>query len=217
MDAYKQLVEGYKHFRDRYTSGEFDAYRKESSDKQAPAVLVVGCCDSRVNPAVLTEAGLGEIFVVRNVANIVPPYLEGPLTHHSTSAAIEYGVNVLKVEHIIILGHSNCGGIRALMTGAPEPEEGGYSFLANWIEIVAEARNTVKTLMEGAPLEKQVCACEKEALLISLDNLKGFPFVKKAMDEGRLLIHGWHFDITSGEILAWEPNGGPFVPLSQTA
>ena len=214
MEAYKHLVEGFRHFRDRYLSGEYEDYRKSAPKGQKPPVLIIGCCDSRVNPAILTEANLGEIFVVNNVANIVPPYKEGPDTHHSTSAAIEYAVTVLKVRHVIVLGHSGCGGIRLLMTGE-RPAREGYSFLSKWMEIASDARSTINALMDGAPLAKKLTACEKEAILVSLSNLKGFPFVKSAMDAGELFIHGWHFDIEIGEILAWEANQGPYTPLSK--
>ncbi len=205
MKTLKKLIEGYREFRDEYLSPGNTDTRERIALAQAPKVMVIACSDSRVNPAILTRAELGDIFTVNNVANIVPPYKEGQGTHHSTSAAIEFAVLHLGVQHIIVLGHSGCGGIRALMAGNTRTREGVYSFIEPWMNIVREAKTTILSRLPDASAEEQAHACEKEALTVSLRNLATFPWVKEAMQSGKLQIHAWYFDIKSGDILVHEP------------
>lgn len=206
MKTLKKLIEGYREFRDEYLSPGNAAARERIALAQSPKVMVIACSDSRVNPAILTRAGLGDIFTVNNVANIVPPYKEGKGTHHSTSAAIEFAVLHLGVRHIIVLGHSGCGGIGALMAGNTKKREGEYSFIEPWMEIVREARiRTLELLPDASPQEQATC-CEKEALTVSLKNLESFPWVREGIAAGKLQIHSWYFDIASGDILVHEPD-----------
>lgn len=204
MGEYEALINGYREFRNEYLGKPFDAYRKWAAKQQSPKVMIIACSDSRINPAILTHAGLGDIFMVNNVANIVPPYKEGKNTHHSTSSAIEYAINNIKVEHIIILGHSGCGGINALFngTGNSTKESNEYSFIEPWINIVSEAKESVLQEMADSSSEEQLCACEKRSILISLKNLETFPFVQRAIKDSNLKLHAWYFDI--GEAILHE-------------
>lgn len=189
----------------------------QGQDAQSPEVMVIACSDSRVNPVILTQAELGDIFVVHNVANLVPPYKQGHDTHHSTSAAIEFAVKNLKVKHIIIKGHSGCGGIRALMADhdhshKPHPDA-PYSFIRPWMDIVDQAAEF--TPEEKAALDEEALAtlCEKRATLISLDNLRGFPWVRDTLQEDRIRLHAWHFDIGSGTLEAYNADTKQFEDL----
>lgn len=210
MKTLAKLIEGYREFRKDYLSPHNQEQRERITTAQNPKVMVIACSDARVNPALLTRAGLGDIFTVKNVANLVPPYREGHDTHHSTSAAIEFAVLHLGVEHIIVLGHSGCGGIRALMEGNANKRPDAYSFIEPWMGIAAAAKAKVKAQHQHAPIEAQAHACEKEALLVSLANLQTFPWVKEGMRAGTLEIHAWYFDIASGNILVHEPEEDGF-------
>lgn len=220
MDSYDKLIKGYKEFRGAYLGGENTAWRNWAKGAQNPKTMIIACSDSRVNPIIITHASLGDLFIVNNVANLVPPYKEGKDTHHSTSAAIEYAVNHLHVEHIIVMGHSGCGGIRALMTDheALEPEGASavdrkYSFIKPWMEIVGEAADFTVRDREAYGIDALACICEKRATLISLNNLVGFPWVKRALLGKTLEIHAWHFDIESGILEAYDREVEEFLKI----
>jgi carbonic anhydrase len=219
MEAYEKLIFGYKEFRQQYLSKENDSWRFFAKERQNPRVMMISCSDSRVNPVIITHASLGDIFIVNNVANLVPPYHEGEGTHHSTSAAIEFAVNHLHVEHIIIMGHSGCGGIKSLMmeTHMPEPAQenpsGEYSFIKPWMKIVSEAADFTEQEVKEHGIDGLSCQCERRASLISLNNLAGFPWVKRAMKKGDLKIHAWHFDIGSGILEEYDYDKEQFKEL----
>ncbi len=198
MSSYAKLLSGYADFREQYQSQENAPWRNWAKDTQSPKVMIIACSDSRVNPVIITNASLGEIFTVNNVANLVPPYEQDAKTFHGTSAAIEFAVAQLKVEHIIIMGHSGCGGIRALMTEDDADKDTEFSFIRPWMEIVEEAKKFTpeekSTLCQG----RLATLCEQRASLISLENLKGYPWVIKAIAEKELRVHAWHYDIGSG-------------------
>jgi carbonic anhydrase len=206
-----RLIEGYKDFHRDYSGVEYDAYRKAASLGQSPKVMVISCSDSRVSPSIVMRAELGDIFLVCNVANIVPPYRPGKGTHHSTSSALEFAVGTLGVEDIVVMGHSGCGGIRALLDGAPIALDGEYSFIRQWVEIIKEAGRKTAHLPES----KRYAACEQEALKISLENLSTFPWVAEKMAAGTLATHAWHFDIPTGAIHAYDTEQNEFVPLDE--
>jgi len=217
MSSYAKLLEGYKNFRKDYLSPENTPWREEATVGQNPNVMVIACSDSRVNPAIITRASLGDIFVVNNVANLVPPYRECGNTHHSTSAAIEYAVTQLKVSHIIVMGHSGCGGIRALMADhdnpAPSEPTEHYSFIKPWMKIVDKAAEFTDEEKTAANIEERAKVCEQRASLISLDNLVSFPWVKEAMTKNMLKIHAWHYDIGSGTLLEYDEETEAFKDL----
>ncbi len=210
MTSPQHLIEGFRRFRERHFTHDDALYRQLVAQGQNPKILVVACCDSRVDPAIVLDCAPGDLFVVRNVANLVPP--SGTLSgHHGTSSALEYGVRNLGVQHIIVLGHAHCGGIRTLVEtgGANNPD----SFIDDWMHLVEDARATVERDMPDAPLEERLQACEQRAILISLRNLMTFPWVSKRVEEGSLTLRGWYFDIKHGQLLQYDASKGIFAAL----
>lgn len=215
MDAYEKLVDGYRDFRTNYLDGKFDAYRGWASKEQSPKTLIIGCSDSGVNPTILTHAGLGEIFVVNNVANIVPPFEEGEHRHMSLGSAIQYAVNHIKVEHIIVMGHSGCGGIAALMAeaDADRQDAGQHDYIADWVSILGPAKEAVLRDAGDSKPEELNCLCEMEGALVSIQNLAGYPWVRDAVKKQKLTLHAWYFHVESGELLSYRPDEGRFRRL----
>ena len=198
----QRLIEGYHRFREGYYSENSDSFTRLAQQGQSPRSMVIACCDSRVEPQIIFDASPGEMFVVRNVANLVPPY--GPSADfHGTSAALEFAVKVLGVEHVIVMGHTRCGGIQALLSGETDT---GLDFINPWMGIARPAR--VKALKECRnDLEAAQSMCEREAIKVSLGNLLTFPWIAERVREGRLEVHGWLFDLASGELLRIEDDG----------
>lgn len=208
MADINKLLEGFKRFRHNIydeNPGLFDRLNKQG---QTPKTIVVGCCDSRVDPAIVTDCDPGDLFIIRNVANLVPPFETGG-NYHGTSAALEFGVRNLEVENIIVLGHAQCGGIRALMNPAPGSEQ-HEGFVPGWMKVASNARNRVLSRMHGEPLEKQQRACEQEAILVSLDNLLTFPWILERVAQKKLTLHAWYFDLEHGELLRFNPSSNRF-------
>ena len=203
--AITPLIEGYERFRKKNFE-EKSLSENLFHEGQNPKVLIVACCDSRVDPAILTECDPGDIFVVRNIANLIPPF-ESDLHHHGTSAALEYGVKVLKISDIIILGHSHCGGIRSLFE-APDDKDPS-SFIDTWMDIAKPAKEHVVEQYPNDSIEEQARHCEKESLLLSLKNLKTFPWIAERVAAKTLSIHAWYFDLETGDIEAYDEMGQP--------
>lgn len=197
MEQIKKLVEGFARFRTRYFEGQPDLYDQLARQGQSPGVMVVACCDSRVDPAIITDSNPGDLFVVRNVANLVPPCEMGG-GYHGTSAALEFAVRSLHVKHIIVLGHSQCGGIQSLLQGIQAPQG---DFIIPWMAIAEEACRSVSTQHARAPDAVRQRACEQAAIQVSLRNLFTFPWVRERVEQGALHLHGWYFDIDRGELL----------------
>ena len=177
---------------------------------QHPRAMVISCCDSRVHVTAIFGSDAGEFFIHRNVANLVPPYQPNG-DHHGTSAAVEYAVTTLKVAHIIILGHSNCGGINGcydMCSGAAPQLEKSSSFVGRWMDY-----ERVKGI---ATKEAQLAALEREGVIVSLENLVGFPFVKKAMENETLSIHGLLNNIGEGTLLQYNPDTNDFTPIDES-
>ena len=188
----ERLIEGYRRFRETYWSQNKDVFEALAAG-QSPRAMVITCADSRVDPQMIFDAKPGEIFCVRNVANLVPPYAPDS-DHHGTSAALEFAVRSLKVEHIIVLGHARCGGIRALLEGGEQGD-----FIGRWMEIAAVARERALTAAATAS-ETVQHLCEHESIRITLDNIMTFPWVAERVHAGQLQLHGWHFDFERGEL-----------------
>jgi carbonic anhydrase len=178
---------------------------------QNPRALVISCCDSRADPGMLMGAGPGDICVVRNVANLVPPYRNGA-EMPGIRADIEFAVKGLNVEQIIILGHSGCGGIRALMDGEGITSS-QYEFIGAWVSIAAAARERVMRELAGEPEAVKSRACEQGAIALSLENLMSFPWIRERVLAGAMELHGWYFDIDAGELLAYSAETKSFAPL----
>lgn len=210
MTAPKLLIEGFARFRGNHFSADDAMYRNLVEQGQTPKVLIVGCCDSRVDPALIFDCAPGDLFVIRNVANLVPP-AEGRAGHHGTTAALEYGVRNLSVEHIVVLGHAHCGGIATLLNTAraADPE----SFIDDWMKLAEAARVGVERDLATATEARRQRECEKRAILVSLQNLRTFPWITQRVAAGTLTLHGWYFDIEAGQLLGYAEERQQFVPL----
>jgi carbonic anhydrase len=201
------LQEGYREFRrSRYTTVR-DRYRKLADAGQTPSTMVIACCDSRAAPETIFDAGPGEIFVVRNVANLVPPY-EPDGSYHSTSAALEFAVQSLKVKHILVLGHGRCGGVNAALNPSEEPLSPG-DFIGKWMELLGPAAQTISG-NEWMTAAEQQTALERISVRYSIENLRTFPCVQILERKNRLSLHGAWFDISSGELWAMNRDTGDF-------
>ncbi len=194
-----KILDGYQFFRNKYAHGDSSVMQQLSDYGQKPEVMVVACCDSRVDPALILQSSPGELFVVRNVANIVPPY-EKDGTHHGTSAALEFGIRFLKVEHLILLGHSQCSGIQALLNNTNVyPND----FISNWVSII-------KSCNINSP---SVDECAKVSLDHSYDNCLTFPWIREQISLNKLIIHRWFFEIKEGQIYTHSDEKEKYSPL----
>ncbi|MGE0666636.1 MAG: carbonic anhydrase [Sphingomonadales bacterium] len=204
----RRFAQGYRAFRQNYyekNKGLFEQLRAG----QEPKVMLVSCCDSRVEPAIILDAGPGDLFIVRNIANLIPPY-EPDMHHHGTSAALEFAVNNLGVNHIVVMGHAECGGIRAALMGELAGES---QFIGTWVSMIGQARAAVLKEASDRPVAEQQRLLEQRSIVQSLRNLDSFPFVVAKVNEGSLFVHGWWFDIHSGDLLAYDPASDQFGPL----
>ncbi len=187
-------------------------YRRLASEGQHPRAMVISCCDSRVHATSIFGADQGEFFIHRNIANLVPPYSPDG-AQHGTSAAVEYAVRALKVAHVIVLGHSNCGGVQGCvqMCQGDAPElEAKDSFVGRWMDILRPRYEQVADIKDA---EEQLRQLEKHAVMISLENLMTFPWIKELVAEGALTLHGLWTDIGEGGLSHYLPEQGEFVPL----
>jgi len=205
----RTLVEGHFHFRHEGYAKNRGRYLQLAELGQSPTAMVIACCDSRVDVSAIFDAEPGALFIMRNVANLVPPY-EPEGEYHGTSAAVEYAATALKVPHIIVLGHSNCGGVNAHRRGVREqvPKHG---FIGRWL-----------TLLDGLkPVDNDILAYGDEmafelaTVRVSMANLHTFPFIKERMQQGLLTLHGLHFDLRTGGLLSLDRETGQFAPLEE--
>jgi carbonic anhydrase len=183
------LFSGYRQFRRSVWPERRQLFEALARGGQKPSALVVCCADSRVDPAMIFNAAPGELFILRNIANLIPPYAPDA-AHHGTSAAVEFAVRVLEVPRIIVLGHAMCGGVHALLNGFPEAQD----FIAPWMRLATEARSRA---LACNPTDPQT-DCEHELVKLSLRNLRSFPWIESRVAQGRLRLHGGRFDIRSG-------------------
>ena len=210
MSEFDKLISGYRRFHTNYFSAAKDELFAELSQGQKPSTLVIACSDSRVDPAIVMDCRPGDLFVVRNVANLVPPYETGG-GYHGVSAALEFGVCALEVQHIIVLGHRLCGGIKALFEGIPTGLEG--EFIKPWVNMAKRAADRVRADYPHANDDERLCECEMGAVIVALENLQTFPWIKERVAQGKLKLHGWYFDIVNGEMRAYDPQTLKFIPL----
>jgi carbonic anhydrase len=198
------LLDGYRRFRADTWPQQRARFEELAAQGQKPHTMVIACSDSRVDPAVIFAAGPGELFVIRNVANLVPPYAPDA-AYHGTSAALEFGVRVLEVSRVVVMGHALCGGVRALLEGAPA--EAG-DFVAGWMRIADGARRKV---LACEPVEARQEACELETVRLSIANLMTFPWVAEAVANGRLRLRGAHFAVATGRLMVLDDPEGDFA------
>lgn len=187
-------------------------YKRLADGGQHPRAMVISCCDSRVHVTSIFGADQGEFFIHRNIANLVPPHNPDG-EHHGTSAAVEYGVTALKVAHLVVLGHSGCGGVRGchdMCTGHAPALEAKSSYVGRWMDILRPGYERIKDVADDSA---RITALEKQGVLISLENLMTFPFVREAVESGDLSIHGLWNDIGDGGLLQYDANSGGFVQI----
>jgi carbonic anhydrase len=208
-DLPRVLKEGYRRFlRDRHAP-ERGRYIQLAELGQSPAATVIGCCDARIDIAAIFDAEPGELFIVRNVANLVPPY-EPQGKFHGTSAALEFAVQELRVPNVIVLGHSHCGGIDAYRT-KPRPKSFNYSFVGNWLTLLDD----LKLVESDRFTYGEETAFELAGVRSSLAKLRTFPFIERPLADGLLQLHGLHFDLGSGMLLMLDDETGKFVDLRE--
>jgi carbonic anhydrase len=192
----KHLIDGYRTFTAQRLPTEQSRYRDLSERGQSPAVMVIGCCDSRVSPEVIFDAGPGELFVVRNVANLVPVY-QPDGGAHGVSAALEYAVQVLRVKHLVVLGHAQCGGIAAFVNNTAPLSPG--DFIGRWMSMFIKPGEKVEQRDHETMLDFTV-RIEKAAVFRSLENLMTFPFIRTLVERGELHLHGAYFGVAEGSL-----------------
>ncbi|EKD77293.1 MAG: hypothetical protein ACD_42C00396G0008 [uncultured bacterium] len=193
-----KILSGYSDFRKQYAVGDQSIMRHLSVSGQKPEIMVIACCDSRVDPSLILQCDPGDLFVVRNVANIVPPY-ECDEKHHGTSAALEFGVRYLQVKHLIIFGHSQCGGIDMLLQNKPAKND----FISNWVSLI--------DLHDHSSDQDTVA---KKALSLSYENCFTFPWIRDRAEKNTVQIHRWFFDIQSGKIFIFNHEKNNYQELT---
>ncbi len=203
MSGIEALLDGFRKFRENYYEKAPDLYRELLNRDQNPRVAVIACSDSRVDPAIVLQTEPGDIFAIRNVAALVPPYEEDG-GYHGTSAALEFAVKGLGVDHIVIIGHTHCGGVAA-MVRKQEGGKAGGKFIAAWTNLLRQAHT--RALAVDPPLtgDALLRATERQTVRLSLRNLTTFPFIREAVAAGNLRLHGWHLNIFEGALEAWNP------------
>ena len=212
------LVAGYETFLTGRFSGEHDEFRELAERGQRPATMIIGCCDSRVSPEAIFDAGPGELFVLRNVANLIPPY-EPDDHYHGASAALEYAVMSLKVQHIVVLGHAQCGGVAAFAASLANPDTPPLSegdFIGRWIKMLgpaAERAGARPKTLDRNYLER----LEFEAIKQGLRNLRSFPWIRTLETRHYLHLHGAYFGVMDGRLLALDEESGFFKPVASAA
>jgi len=211
MHDIPELVDGYHRFLATRHATEAALYRSLAETGQTPKVMVIGCCDSRVDPAAIFNAGPGQLFVVRNVANLVPPF-EPHGDYHGTSAALEFAVTGLEVEAIVVMGHARCGGVRAFLDGLYD-RSARSGFIDRWMSLLNPARAEALRTAATMPIEEQQRALEHASVRQSLENLQTFPFIQERVADGRLRLRGAYFDIADGQLLGLDPDSGRFVAV----
>jgi carbonic anhydrase len=205
-----RLIDGYRTFLGARLRKEQDQYRKLAEIGQSPQVMVIGCCDSRVSPEVIFDSDPGELFVVRNVANLVPPYAPDGQAH-GVSAALEFAVAALKIKHIVVLGHAQCGGVKAFAEDA-EPLSPG-DFIGKWMSLMAPAAEKIgpRGSMSAADYLTKL---EQANVANSLDNLLTFPRLKKLIERGDVMIHGAYFGVATGKLSVMDNASGEFRQIA---
>ena len=201
-----ELLARLRRFHDHTFPGIQEQFQDLVEQGQHPTILFIGCSDSRLVPYLLTGTGPGDLFIVRNVGAFVPPY-DGSTGYHGTAAAIEFAVINLQVSHIVVCGHSHCGGIRALYDGAPPQAIN----LSAWLELGREAALPVQVTPEA------LRRTEQRAVILQLERLMGYPMVRERVEQNKLALHGWHYVIEEGEVHVFDVKSGQFVPASSAS
>lgn len=214
MKAIAKMKEGYKHFQEHYFKEHRENFEKFVKEGQSPRTLLISCSDSRVDPTLILGSEPGEVFAVRNVGNLVPPHENDPTHYHGVSSALEYGVKVLQVENIMIMGHAHCGAIQAAIDTEHDPNKLGTEFVHHWVDIAHETfKNPCccsDSINSGNRIPKEI---EQASIVNSMNNLMTYKFVADRVEAKELKIYGLHFDLKTGALTAFDRKTGEFGPL----
>ncbi len=205
----ESLISSYKKFKSRIFDPNAKHYQDLADTGQSPDTMIISCCDSRVDPETIFNKGPGELFVVRNVANLVPPF-ETQGSYHGVSAAIEFAALNLRVKEIVILGHSKCGGINAALDASATVQTEA-NFISKWMSILDGPKQKVQEKCAHCDHDMQQYELEKDGIIHSLENLRTFPCIKILEEKGRLALHGAHYDISTGELRVYDEKLNLFV------
>lgn len=208
-----QLLHGYQAFIEKGFASNADRYRQLEALGQSPSVMIIACADSRVDPATIFNAGPGELFIIRNVANVVPRYAPDGRAH-GVSAALEFAVKVLKISDVVVLGHAQCGGVKALLMDNDDVDGIG-EFVAPWMASSHEILDRVMTHSAGHDVETILGQMEEENIRLGLANLMTFPWIAGPVTEGRVRLHGMHFGIAEGRLARLDPESDAFVTVDR--
>lgn len=207
----ERLASGYRKFLEGRLPVEQNRYQDLAQRGQKPEIMVIGCCDSRVSPEVIFDSAPGELFVARNVANLVPPYSPDGATR-AVSAALEFAVQALRVKHIVVLGHAQCGGIAAYQNPG-EPLSPG-DFIGNWMKLIEPAAQAIAPKGENEPLDSYLARLEQASVLLTIENLMSFPCVNILAGRGKLQLHAAYFGVAQGELLVYDRDKKKFAPIA---
>jgi len=207
----EHLVDRFRRFKYRHFAPNIDHFAELAAYGQHPDVMIVSCCDSRVDPETIFSAMPGELFVVRNIANLVPPF-ETTGQYHGVSAALEFAALNLRVKHIVVLGHSGCGGILACLEQSAA-RQSEARFISNWMSILDEARTRILASAAGRSMAELRADLEREGIKVSLQNLRSFPCIKTLESKSRIHLHGAHFEIATGNLSVLNEGTGEFVSI----
>ena len=208
----QRLIDGYNAFADGRLQREQARYHELAEAGQSPEVMVIGCCDSRVSPEVIFDARPGELFVVRNVANIIPPYSPDGQAH-GVSAALEFGVGALRVKHIVVLGHAHCGGVKAYAHDS-EPLSPG-DFIGKWMQLMAPAARMIGPMGGSEDQIAYLKRLEQANIANSIDNLMTFPLLARLIEKGKIATHGAYFGVATGDLSVMDKATGTFKPVGR--
>ena len=212
MHDVSELIDGYRRVLAPRYPEQAGLYRRLADVGQSPKTMVIACCDSRADPATVFDAAPGQLFVVRNVANLVPS-CEYEGVYHGTSAALEFAVTGLGIDNIVVMGHARCGGVRAFLDGLYRPPA-QRSFIDRWLELLTAAGTEALGAAAGQGMEARQQALEHASIRHSLRNLETFPFIRERVAAGRLHLHGAYFDIADGRLLGLDQDSGRFTAVA---
>ncbi len=212
MPKINELKEGHRYFKSVKFKQNENRFKKLVNEGQNPKALFIGCSDSRVMPAMITGSGPGDLFIVRNIGNFVPPFSPDN-DFHSTASAIEYAVSHLEVSDIIICGHSDCGAIKECFLEHKVSDENIHT--VKWLELGLPAKEIAQEELPNASLSEQREFAEKVSILFQMENLTTFPAVKRRVEDGTLFLHAWYYDLSNGEILYYDEEENDFIPLGE--
>ena len=207
----EKLIGGIHRFRKEYWSENKDLFDRLARHGQSPDALFITCCDSRVIPTVITHSSPGDLFILKNIGNFVPPYSEDPLDGTGVAAAIEYAVEFLHVRDIIVCGHSDCGAMKALYK-----DPASFAHTPHIVEWLKNGKRTLEVVTGNYPhktKEERLAITAEENVLVQMENLRTYPVVRKAAQEGRLFVHAWFFEIGSGTVYWYSPGKGQYEPV----